>query len=218
MLRTFVVALLCIATSDISAKETAQIAELDPSSDKGILVVSLTMPVMEGAYTQYAGQKYHYRNLARSKLSTKTILLYRKMLFKKEVQSDFEDQFGVLQIIELPAGQYAFEGWTFLNGTGAEYRPTDFGSHPFEIKPGRATYVGQLDLVTRTGDNVFGGQVAVEPVVEFRDATKRDLAVLKRKLPSIGPDQIDISLLTTAEGQTPETKSTIPIPFVVPSQ
>ena len=218
MLRMIVIVLLGIATGQASAKESAPIHELDAQSGNGILLVSLTMPVMEGTYTQYAVQQYHYRRLDKRSLFQKTIQLYRKMWFKKGVQSDFEDQFGILAIIELPAGNYAFESWTFLNGTGAEFRPTDFGSHPFQIKPGRATYVGQIDMANRTGKNVFGGEVASGPIVEFRDATQRDLAVLTRKFPSITPAQVDVALLTTADGQTPETTSTIPPPTVVPAQ
>lgn len=70
---------------------------------------------------------------------------------------------------------------------GVEYRPQQAFSYRFSVKPGRATYIGQLNLHLSEHDTQ---KLSVE------DKRERDFAILAKKLPAL-----DAAKVTTEIGQ-----------------
>lgn len=90
---------------------------------------------------------------------------------------------GRLAFLRLPAGEYELYTWK-LRETDAfgrvEHGPSKSFSYRFRVKPGSATYLGQLDLR-------MDGKGAV---ITVSDRRPRDFALIRQKLPAIDPTQI----------------------------
>lgn len=169
--------------------------ELSAKRDKGALLIATRMPAMDGAYTSYALLKVFYHKANLKGVSFRHVPLYRKMAFKKAVPSDYGDGYGLLQLVEVPAGTYVLDHWQFFNGTGATYSPREIGQMEFTIQPGRATYVGSFDLSVHQGENVFGADIAINPWVFVSDQWARDREVLARKFPRVDPSLVDVAII-----------------------
>ncbi len=91
---------------------------------------------------------------------------------------------GRLAAVSLPAGGYEFYTWSVREPNpfgGIEHSPQEAFNYRFTVKPGRATYIGQLNLhLSERG----GHKITVE------DKRARDMALLMKKAPSLGTVQV----------------------------
>lgn len=92
---------------------------------------------------------------------------------------------GRVASLRLPPGAYEFYTWQLRDRAeasgGTEYSPKRPFSYRFVIKPGQATYIGQLNLDLREWK---AQKITVE------DRRERDLALLNKRMPSIGSVQV----------------------------
>lgn len=186
-----------LAGSPAWAREPGPDYRLPESGNKGAVVFAMRMPDMDGFNTQYALTRFFMRPVGGGLFSGEQINFYKKMLFHKEVPSDYEDCFGVLKLMELPAGDYVFASWDFPVGGGI-YTPEGIGNLAFTVTAGEVTYLGSFDVEAVRGDNVVGMEIAVDPWVEVSNQSGRDLAVLARKFPNIPESQVRVVPLDPA--------------------
>jgi hypothetical protein len=187
--------LMLLATTAVAApREMAGDRALDPAGQTGWVLLATRMPDMTGFATEHTLVKIFYREVGKSRLSTKNIPFYRKMLFKADVPSDYDDGYGLLRAIELPPGDYVLSHWNFFNGSGVDYFPRDIGELPFTVRAGRVTYVGSFDLVLERGRNAFGVEIAYNPWLVVSDQRERDLAIMLSKFPAIAREQVDVAV------------------------
>ena len=80
---------------------------------------------------------------------------------------------GMLNVLELPYGEYALVNWT-SSGRPKSFYPVDFYTQYFTIKENAATYIGNLHIETLYGRNIFGMTIdgGAEPMCE--DKSDRD--------------------------------------------
>jgi hypothetical protein len=98
--------------------------------------------------------------------------------------SDFEDDYGRLAVVNLPAGRHQFSYWQITNGTRLRITPSK--SPPpleFEIKPGSVVYLGDFHGTVAMGRNIFGMKIAGGGYPELRDRHERDIPLLESKYP-----------------------------------
>lgn len=91
---------------------------------------------------------------------------------------------GRVAILRLPPGMYEFYTWkaTEPKPYGAlEYGPPGTFSYPFEVKPGQASYLGELNLRLR-GEKTYR--------LTLENSRDRDLALLAGRIPSIRAENV----------------------------
>lgn len=81
---------------------------------------------------------------------------------------------GKLNVIELPAGEYALVNWKSVGPIKVFY-PINFYTQYFTISENEVTYIGNLHIETLYGKNIFGITIdsGAEPACE--DMSDRDL-------------------------------------------
>lgn len=210
------IALLASTHTNAAPLEVKADYKFESDAKTGLVLFATWMPDMTGFVTENTLVKIFFRDATKSRYTGKMIPFYRKMLFKAEVQSDYEDGYGLLRAIELPPGDYVFSEWHFFNGSGVTFYPKDLGELPFKVAAGRVTYVGSFDLDVQRGKNVFGVEVALNPWLLISDRRDRDLLLLQRKFPGIPADLVDIQIPDPtpwqAGGTYPEMKQVVPGP------
>jgi len=194
----------CAATSDLPGEYV-----LDPKQPEGFVIVSLTLsgepmekvsslefrlrmlPPKDGeavvARPYFESPKQFARGVSRVTSSTAED---RRIVVKGPGSGERLDlregaMTGRVASMLLPAGSYELYTWALKepagqNG-GTEYGPQRPFSYQFVVTPGRATYIGQLNLHLNDGKMQ---KITVE------DRRERDLALLKKKVPSIGAAQV----------------------------
>jgi hypothetical protein len=98
--------------------------------------------------------------------------------------SDFEDDYGRLEVVNLPAGRHSFSDWQISNGTGLRIFPGK-GLQPlvFDIRPGSVVYLGDFHGITAVGRNLFGMKITGDGYPELRDSHQRDIPIFESKYP-----------------------------------
>lgn len=92
--------------------------------------------------------------------------------------SDFEDAYGRLYALSLPAGHHAITGWQITNGTGLRIAPKEAPTPlEFDLAQGEVKYIGNLHAVLATGKNIFGVTIVGSGYPEVTDQRERDLAL-----------------------------------------
>ena len=173
---------------------------LQDKNDEGLAVVSLSY---EGLASNEA-PTWRYRRLD----GEGTAHLMNKWVWEP---LDWESPPGRLACFSLPPGQYEFfesgfsrasggGGMTWTIGPGGvptnsnpyyagfnQPTYTGFNAEPFsvkfEIKPGKATYIGSLHFVWQ--------ELGRRGTVTLRDESVRDLALLRERLPRIDSAEIE---------------------------
>jgi hypothetical protein len=98
--------------------------------------------------------------------------------------SDFEDDYGRLEVVNLPAGRHSFWFWQIANGTGLRIIPDkDLPPLDFDIKAGSVVYLGDFHGMTEVGRNLFGMKVTGSGYPELRDRHQRDVQMFEAKYP-----------------------------------
>ncbi len=98
--------------------------------------------------------------------------------------SDFEGEYGRLEVVNLPAGRHSFSDWQISNGTGLRILPGK-GLQPlvFDIRPGSVVYLGDFHGLTAVGRNLFGMKITGDGYPELRDSHERDIPIFESKYP-----------------------------------
>lgn len=191
-------ALLATQQASAAPLEVKGDYQLAPDATTGLVLFATWMPDMTGFATEHTLVKIYFREATKSRFAAKMIPFYRKMLFKADVPSDYQDGYGLLRAIELPPGEYVFTHWNFFNGSGETFYPKDLGTLPFKVQAGRVAYVGSFDLDLQRGKNVFGVEIALDPWLLVSDKRDRDLPLLPQKFPAIPSELVDIQILDPA--------------------
>lgn len=112
-----------------------------------------------------------------------------------ETEFSVEAGNGYVFAIPLPAGKYAFDGYSFFLNNGMSqqtwYALEDFVI-PFAIEPGKALYVGEVRAVHHFGKNLFGITIPTGGHFEVLESSQRDLPLIKDKYPFLN----NVSILT----------------------
>ena len=108
---------------------------------------------------------------------------------------------GTVFAISLPEGKYEFYQYFLHQNSGniqATYQATSEFSIPFEVRAGRATYVGEVRAVNLFAKNMFGIKLADGARWEMHDAFARDEPILKTRFPVLEGLAVDAQVLTDA--------------------
>jgi hypothetical protein len=109
--------------------------------------------------------------------------------------SDFDPDYGRIQVVNLPAGKHVFSFWQLTNGTGLRVVPNkNLPPLVFEIKPGAIVYLGDFHGVTTEGRNLLGIPITAGGYPVLRDSHVRDLPIFEAKYPQFR-GKADLQLL-----------------------
>lgn len=116
---------------------------------------------------------------------------------------DFESEEGAGTVfaLPLPPAKYEFyKYYMFQSGGTAQitYKPHQEFSIPFEIRPGRATYIGEVRAVNLFEKSMFGIKLSDGARFEAMDAYERDAPILATKFAFLSGVPVDSTVL--AEG------------------
>lgn len=116
---------------------------------------------------------------------------------------DFElpEGVGSVFVVPLPAGRYTFYQYEFFQNAGNAQQTwtakRDFDI-PFDIAPGRATYIGELRANNLFGKNLFGITMSDGAAWQGLDESERDLALLVGKYPFLKDVPVDENIIAAA--------------------
>jgi hypothetical protein len=161
---------------------------LDPASGNGVVVVSLTMSGVPGAFNMFVD----FRGVTVDHKSSVPVSdLFASADWRCPLGPVTEaNPCGRLAVIELREGEYEFYSWHGQSGgapgglTMSARASRDFAKR-FKVLAGRAVYLGNIHFAVGRG-------VFTMTVLDLRD---RDLALLHGKHPNIGPDAIVVTIL-----------------------
>lgn len=182
------VVLLLGCTTNYKTPVKVSIESLNNSN--GILIGSFSRDP-EGPV--YASQTFYFKN------STTGILHQIKSQLKpniisSETPDDFKtsESHGGVFIFSLPAGKYSFYDFRLhqSNGPTSKTWTSKPYSIPFEVKPNKVNYVGEIKLSPAAENNIFGMEVLAESTWVFSEQLARDLVYLTQKHPDIPYDNI----------------------------
>jgi hypothetical protein len=121
-------------------------------------------------------------------------------------RSDFEDDYGRLAVVNLPAGRHSFSLWQISNGTGLRILPNkDLPPLVFEVRPGAVVYLGDFHGMTAVGRNILGMKVTGGGYPELRDRHERDIPIFESKYPQFR-GKVEMQLLPQGPWVTDELK------------
>ena len=109
---------------------------------------------------------------------------------------------GFVAATLLPAGRYEVYFFSSVCGVVQSTAEEAF-SVPFEIKPGVATYVGEIVYTHRFFDNFGGITQPFSPGIRFSMAPKRDLPLLESRYPFLSEFTLEIVELPWHEMNPP---------------
>jgi hypothetical protein len=138
---------------------------LDPSSKKGLLVLSFT------AETEFQNLVLQYREINTGSTGEITLFTYQNPL-------DWNMPRGRLATIELPTGQYEIFNWATPMGD----RSVKEFSIPFSIVAGKATYIGNVHFAFLKKTKLYQFRVT--------DMSSRDLPLLFQRYPNLGQNDV----------------------------
>jgi hypothetical protein len=109
--------------------------------------------------------------------------------------SDFEDTYGQIYVVPLPAGRHRITGWQITNGHNLHIFPDGpLAPLEFSVVDGQVTYLGNLHARVGLGHNIFGMEMTNDGVAEVRDRQKRDIELFNSRYPEL-KDKTVVSLL-----------------------
>jgi hypothetical protein len=109
--------------------------------------------------------------------------------------SEFEDSYGQVLALALPAGKHVINSWRLVRTSLYEIGPRKAPAPlEFQVVAGKVQYLGNLHLNLRSGKNMFGISMIDDARPEVRDQRVRDITMIEKKYPQF-KDQISIQLL-----------------------
>lgn len=95
--------------------------------------------------------------------------------------------------VPVPAGNYAVSSWNMIGQaltTTVSVRNRLPFKAPFEVKPGQATYIGQVNALSLVGKNFIGVPVFSRGMVIVRDEFDKDQSRIAKTYPTIRKETI----------------------------
>ncbi len=182
---------------------------LNPLSDKGILVSSVTY------HGTYSGYSILFRRIDDNQFKELTIGTGTAFLPPGMLDWDIKQRGlrGNVFAVELPAGDYEFFSWRVASGY-SHVRPQNDFSIPFSITPGNAVYLGNFKFERKSG--LGGTIIAVD--VQYRDESNRDIGILQKKYNGIESSTVTTAIEsnTLTHGLGGASSAIITIPIIVP--
>ncbi|GKX34557.1 MAG: hypothetical protein MnENMB40S_21750 [Rhizobiaceae bacterium MnEN-MB40S] len=112
---------------------------------------------------------------------------------EKTIRNKAANEKGTVKSYTLPAGQYHFYKFSIIQGQYGGYRdwePREEFSIPFTVRPGRATYIGEITMSPVIGRSLFGLPVLAGGVFTISSNPGRDIPLFTEKFPKINPQII----------------------------
>ncbi len=107
--------------------------------------------------------------------------------------SEFEDDFGRLIALELPAGPNSLTYWSLTYGV-TQYSPAkSVPEITFTVEPGKVLYLGNLHVNVEIVEDERNQRVISRLLPEIRDRRERDVALFKSRYPLV----VDADILLT---------------------
>lgn len=177
--------------------------EFSEKSGKGLAVVSMTMPWFRHGHPKNARFFLHYYGTTKPRAVKSLVLEHENYFTGRNIKSDFGGEiFGVVFAVELTAGEYLLAGWGLDgNTTPLHISPSDLQPIPFTVMPGRAVYLGNLDMTIEMGLNLIGIEGLRDASVGLRDEYVRDSEIFLKKYPKVLPDQVRNAAIIDATWQ-----------------
>jgi hypothetical protein len=98
--------------------------------------------------------------------------------------SDFEEDYGQVLALALPAGKHTIDTWQITNGTGLRIHPRGKPTPlVFEVAAGEVEYLGNPHGVLHMGKNIFHMTIVGDGYPEVRDQQQRDVAWIEEQYP-----------------------------------
>lgn len=193
---------LTVAVGVLSAcasKSVPKEFSLDPAKGEGIAVFSVSHDLSGGR----GAKAIFYFNGGPTRENGHYVFSLQDVL-GVPTGSDFDDSYGRVYALSLPAGHHAVTGWQISNGTGL--RLTSKGAPPplgFDLSPGEIKYLGNLHANLVIGKNIFRVTIVGDGHPEVRDLRDRDLPLFEEQFPQFKGKAV-IGLLNQGPW-TPET-------------
>ncbi|MFW5883373.1 MAG: hypothetical protein ACOCVG_03300 [Verrucomicrobiota bacterium] len=189
--------------SSMSAKEAQAYrlgtseAEADDSRPVGYLVGSFafsgreptSIMGMRPKHPPYSSYGFNFRSLFDVEPQIRGDVGVGRMLFAgylEDMSIEVPDGKGYVFLIPLPSGLYEFYDFHFYSAGGyssSTWSAREEFSILFTIRPGQATYVGQIQATSLFGKNIFGMVVPAGGYHEMSDQWQRDRSLLLEKYP-----------------------------------
>lgn len=167
----FVMLTGCAAYSPL--KLTANEVDL---RENGIVIVSV-QEYSEGRFP--LASTFHFSNIQTKKSGG--ITTARSTKRDQGDLTSFENTRGVIETYSLPPGEYEFSDWLMSNGTGMQFSPRQPRKAPFFVEAGIIKYIGNINMVLDTGENLFGFEIVTGGMPRIQDRYERDVAIAKEK-------------------------------------
>lgn len=130
--------------------------------------------------------------------------------------SDFEDSLGRLYVLSLPAGHHAFTSWQITN-RGARLFPKEApAALDFDVVPGTARYLGNINARLIPGKNIFGTIVVADGYPEIGDRSERDLPQIEERYPNLKGGISTVLLRQGPWGAPGDSDRRIDVPPLIP--
>lgn len=186
------VAVLALVLSGCAAKSVSKDFKFDASKDEGIVVVSVTHDLAGGRAAR------GFFNVNNGPLEKNGLLLSTQVEVMPGITggSDFEEEYGKLYVLTLPAGKHSITSWRLTYGGALTIEPrTRLTPLEFQVVAGEIKYLGNLHTNVRMGKNLVGLPVAGDGYPEVRDQRARDVAQFEGKYPQF-KEKVKVDVLT----------------------
>jgi hypothetical protein len=101
-------------------------------------------------------------------------------------RNEFNDSYGRILAVSLPAGKHEFSSWQITNGAGLRISPKETPTPlVFEVVSGQIKYLGNLHANLSAGNNIFGMKIVLEGYPEILDRRARDISIFENKYPQL---------------------------------
>jgi hypothetical protein len=98
--------------------------------------------------------------------------------------SSFEDCYGQVLALSLPAGRHQIDGWSIAANMGLHISPKQKPAPlVFDVVAGKIVYLGNLHAHLLMGKNVFGVTIVGDSTPEVRDERTRDIPIIEESHP-----------------------------------
>ena len=206
-----IIAALTLVLSGCAAKSVSKDFAFDASKNEGIIVVAVSHDVSGGR----AGRGLFYINGGQMETNGRMLASLVEVAPGIAGGSDFQDFYGKLFVLTLPAGKHSFTSWQFTNGGGVSITPRK-GLMPleFQVVAGEVRYLGNLHVNLRMG-KVLGMGIVDNGYPEVRDQRALDVALFEERYPQFkGKVVIDLLQLGPWIPEAGNSRQFTPPPFI----
>lgn len=158
-----------ISTADLQSKNTA------------LLVFSVGQSFES---TTFGAAMVRFTKDAKGSQSNEYAQTYDPSLPMK-ADSEFKTEYGLLKVVEVPAGAVDFYGWTFTMGNLKYESRNSTPIHRVNVKAGDVVYVGNFYLKPSYGPGLFGLTDIVLITPSIVDQHERDIALFASRYPKL---------------------------------